>query len=212
MMRLTRLWKTFFFILALILIFFVIAFNYESQSMIGFDQKIGDWVRGWASDPMTAIFILITLFGNTNTYVILMIVLGGYLIIRLRRVRETLVLLINLIGIWQLNELLKRLFERSRPALEHLIEAKGYSFPSGHAMVSVAFYGMVVFLFWTCFWKTPRSLRSVGALAAWLVLMIGLSRIYLGVHYPSDIIAGYVLGGAWLILCIAAYRYAARAK
>ena len=100
-----------------------------------------------------------------------------------------------------LNLGLKTLFERSRPELFQVVAEAGYSFPSGHAMMSICLYGMVVFLI-------TRHIRSwhwrlvVIIFALVLVATIGVSRVYLGVHYPTDVVAGFFAGGSWLALCI----------
>ncbi len=97
-----------------------------------------------------------------------------------------------------LNQLLKGLFERPRPQFEHpLLVETSYSFPSGHAMESFVVYGMLTYF-------AVLALRSweqrVGVVlgAALLVVLIGFSRMYLGVHYLSDVLAGYAAGGVWL--------------
>lgn len=100
-----------------------------------------------------------------------------------------------------LNSLLKHLFVRTRPDLFRVVEATGYSFPSGHAMVSLCFYGMLAFFIV----RNIKSLRwrlVIISLAVLLVVAIGISRIYLGVHYPTDVIAGYTAGAMWLFFRI----------
>jgi len=92
--------------------------------------------------------------------------------------------------------MLKHLFERARPEAFQIVAESGFSFPSGHAMVSLCFYGIVAFLI-----VRKRSLqwRIAGAVVATLLIVgIGVSRIYLGVHYPSDVVAGYAAGATWL--------------
>ena len=93
--------------------------------------------------------------------------------------------------------LLKSLFGRKRPLSPLLKTAKGLSFPSGHALASFCFYGVLAGLIVD---RVERlSVRvAVGVLAAVLVLAIGISRIYLGVHYPSDVVAGYIAAAMWV--------------
>ncbi len=96
--------------------------------------------------------------------------------------------------------LLKFIFQRERPLNPLLTEAKGLSFPSGHAMMSFTFYGLIIYMVWIN--VQSRLLRSVlvtGLLL--LILLIGISRVYLKVHYASDVIAGFCLGLMWLVLC-----------
>lgn len=104
---------------------------------------------------------------------------------------------------WILNTLLKEFFRRGRPELDHLLVVHGYSFPSGHAMISMGFYGMLFVI-----WAIERQRH--GSSAWWLpvlcgfsfILWIGLSRIMLGVHYPTDVFTGFSAGLAWIICMI----------
>ncbi|SIT93846.1 phosphatase PAP2 family protein [Pontibacter indicus] len=99
-----------------------------------------------------------------------------------------------------LNQLLKRLFERPRPVTA-MLEQSGLSFPSGHAMIGGSFYGLLIYIVWRevkhPFWRWCWVL-----LLTVLLLLIGYSRIYLNVHYATDVLAGYALGIIWLLLAI----------
>lgn len=104
--------------------------------------------------------------------------------------------------IWILNTLLKEIFRRSRPELEHLLVVHGYSFPSGHAMISMGFYGMLFVI-----WAIERHLRESGVALPVLcgilfIFLVGLSRIMLGVHFPTDVFAGFAAGLAWIFCMI----------
>ncbi|MDO6390208.1 phosphatase PAP2 family protein [Pontibacter sp. BT731] len=99
-----------------------------------------------------------------------------------------------------LNQLLKRLFERPRP-MTAMLEQSGLSFPSGHAMIGSSFYGLLIYIVWrevrSPFWRWLWvSLLSV------LLLLIGYSRIYLNVHYTTDVLAGYAMGIIWLLIAV----------
>ena len=97
--------------------------------------------------------------------------------------------------------ILKRFIDRARPSIEHLVSVETLSYPSGHAMSAMAFYGFLIYLF-TQF-KMNRILKVVAILFfAFLLLSIGISRIYLGVHFPSDIAGGFIAGLIWVIFCI----------
>jgi undecaprenyl-diphosphatase len=98
-------------------------------------------------------------------------------------------------GTLLLNSLLKLLFARPRPnVFPPLMTETSYSFPSGHTMSAVAVYGLLALLLW------QRGKRGWAALAGWWVLLVAISRVYLGVHYPSDVLASLALGGIWLII------------
>jgi membrane-associated phospholipid phosphatase len=89
-------------------------------------------------------------------------------------------------------------FHRSRPALEHpLVKLPSYSFPSGHALAAAVFYGFAAILLWS--YGAPKVWRVViGTVVLAVILMVGFSRVYLGAHYPTDVLAGVLEGVAWL--------------
>ena len=96
---------------------------------------------------------------------------------------------------------LKQFFHRDRPLLPLIHPAKGMSFPSGHALMSMTFYGLLIYLVW----KNIDNNAGKWSLTACLILLIffiGLSRIYLRVHYPTDVIAGFCLGIIWLLVSL----------
>jgi membrane-associated phospholipid phosphatase len=97
-----------------------------------------------------------------------------------------------------LNEVLKYAFHRARPRLEHpLVQLPSYSFPSGHALAATVFYGFAAILLWS--YIVPRVWRIViGTAIVVVILMVGLSRVYLGAYYPTDVLAGFIEGLAWL--------------
>ena len=104
----------------------------------------------------------------------------------------------NLVLAVGLNFVLKSIVQRPRPDGFRLVAESGYSFPSGHSMVSMAFYGLVVWMVWR--YEKDRILRIFLMLAFSLVIaMVGISRIYLGVHYASDVIAGFCVSLVWLM-------------
>ena len=110
-------------------------------------------------------------------------------------------LAICLAGAGLLSVFLKNSFQRMRPDSFFLVQETSFSFPSGHAMATMCFYGMLAFFLMRE--AKSWSLRLlIATLAVILSLIIGLSRIYLGVHYPTDVVAGYAVGFMWLLFCI----------
>ncbi|OYX53404.1 hypothetical protein B7Y92_03125 [Candidatus Saccharibacteria bacterium 32-50-13] len=104
-------------------------------------------------------------------------------------------------GVMILNVLLKLFFSRTRPDLwAHLVTETSYSFPSGHATASMTIFILSVYLVSRSRWRRHRNLLLV--IGSLYVLLIGLSRMYLGVHYPSDIVAGWASAGLWMTLVI----------
>lgn len=105
--------------------------------------------------------------------------------------------------------LIKSIVMRFRPDMMPLIAETGYSFPSGHSVTAVCFYGYLAFLYWA-YGKSP-VMRRVGIIGAVLMILgIGISRIYLGVHFPTDVIGGYIGGLMWLSLSVLVLYYAKR--
>lgn len=117
-----------------------------------------------------------------------------------RQWAEGVILAIASVGAIGLNFLLKGLFARARPELwQQIVDVRYYSFPSGHAMISVVIYGLIGYFLAAHFKRQSGWIISLTAL---LVAIIGLSRLYLGVHWPTDVIAGYAAGLIWLVACI----------
>lgn len=174
------------FILFLVSIVFVI--NCSS-----FDNYIINLFR-YRSDVLTNIMKVITFFGSALMILILIVLL----IIFVRGKRNKLLILINVIVVTLLNQLLKYVFQRERPT-NSIIEETGYSFPSGHSMVSMAFYGFLIYLVYKSNMKFKGLIISFISI---LIFLIGISRIYLGVHYPSDVIGGFTLSLSYLIIFI----------
>lgn len=122
-----------------------------------------------------------------------------------------LTILVALVGSFLMNSLLKFVFHRVRPDLFPLTPALGYSYPSGHAMSSIAFYAVVAYVISVTLASLAQPARpraglrplTLGILAGLVTLMVGASRVYLGVHYASDVVGGYLAGGAWALLCLA---------
>ena len=106
---------------------------------------------------------------------------------------------VNLVCAVALNVLLKQLVQRPRPDGFRLIAETGYSFPSGHSMVAMAFYGLLAWMVWH--YERDRFVRWLCVIGFGLVIaLIGISRIYLGVHYASDVLAGFCVSLAWLAI------------
>ena len=97
--------------------------------------------------------------------------------------------------------LLKGLFDRERPSVPLLFHAKGLSFPSGHALMSVTFYGLLIYMIYKTV-KNPTVKWSLISLLIILIMIIGMSRVYLRVHYATDVIAGYCIGFLWLVFTV----------
>ena len=140
--------------------------------------------------------LAVTWFGNNATLVALVVLTSLGLVLGRRYWSAFRVAFASGVGGLVVRGL-KELFHRARP-MEQVIPAEGYSFPSGHAFASTVFYGMLVYLVWRL---TDRTwARALAAVVGPLVFVaVGLSRIYLNVHYLTDVVAGWLAGGAWLV-------------
>ena len=191
------------FLVALVSIigFSYIAVLISDHKIVQFDQRIIAFVQGLESPILTLIMKFFTYLGSFPSVMVLFIVVSYYLYIVLKHRAEFLLFGTVVVGTVVFNEILKQFFHRARPDFHRLIEAGGYSFPSGHAMSAFAFYGIVAFLLWRHI--SNQLGRTVLILVSIIfILMIGISRIYLGVHYPSDIVGGYFASALWLSIAI----------
>jgi undecaprenyl-diphosphatase len=151
------------------------------------------------SNFATPIAKFITNFGGA----IFLIVLTITLFILIKNKKIGLSILSNLVIITILNQLLKRILQRPRPTEYRIIEETGYSFPSGHSMISMAFYGYLIYLIYRYVKNKYIKWISIILLSI-LISSIGISRIYLGVHYTSDVLGGFLISISYLIIYVSA--------
>lgn len=189
--RIRRIWmRRVLFFLALFA-FFVIAALVRQQSVTSADVWLSPRIYAIRSEGLTAFLTAVTYLGNWQT-----VTAACILLLFFSSTRRTwgVPLTLGAIAAVICYEALKQFFERPRPDVSlHLINQGGYSFPSGHALTAMVFYGLVITLI--CRHRKPGWLKRVLiALFAALIFFIGFSRIYLGVHYPTDVLAGWSLG------------------
>jgi len=175
------------------------------NELLLFDRIATYVVRFFSSDRLTVIMKAISDLGSPLAFTVIGLATMTYTWFVRRHAWDTMLIPIVLVGGILLNEALKLLFHRQRPGLPHLVEASGLSFPSGHSMVSFSFYGLLAYLIWVNFSNRALKLVAVPIMTV-LILAIGISRIYLGVHYPSDVLAGFAAGSFWLVACILGLR------
>ena len=149
------------------------------------------------SNFMTPIAKVITNLGSA----VFLIALTIILIIVIKNKKIGLSIFLNLSFVTILNQLLKRILQRPRPNEFRIIEETGYSFPSGHSMVSMAFYGYLIYLIYK-YVKNKYIKWGLITLLSILIVSIGTSRIYLGVHYTSDVLGGFLIAVSYLIIYI----------
>jgi undecaprenyl-diphosphatase len=185
--------------------FACMALLYSSRYMKSFDSSIISSVQGMEAPAMTTIMKFFTFIGAGLPIVIIAVLTLIILYFILGHRRELILFTTAVIGSALLNVLLKLMFHRPRPDIHRIIEATGFSFPSGHAMAAFSLYATLIFLLWKNA-ATGSARVLLVLIGSAFIAAIGLSRIYLGVHYPSDVISGYLASGFWVFLSIWLYR------
>lgn len=170
------------------------------KDLYNFDITIIKWIQSFISNRGTTIMECFTFMGAGQTIATLLMLLLVILIWH-KRVWEAMFLFFAASGAIGFDLLLKWIFQRQRPTIHPIIHETGYSFPSGHSMGSFVFYGMIAYLLVQQSNTRVQKVISICVMAL-LIFMIGISRIYLGVHYPSDVLAGFAAGGSWLMICM----------
>ncbi len=177
----------------------------KEGELAAIDTQITEYILSFRTPALTEFFIWITHIGDVYGY----IVIGGIFIFVSAVVFKSwkyiaqisIVLVLAMVS----NLILKRFIDRARPDIEHLVAVETLSYPSGHAMGAMAFYGFLIYLLYR--FKMNLVLKWVAIVfLVLLILGIGISRVYLGVHFPSDIAGGYIAGFIWVVFCILAFN------
>jgi membrane-associated phospholipid phosphatase len=183
-------------------ILFVLAKIFEEvfeREAFAFDTSWLLWIHQFANPSLNAVMLTITRLGNPS-FVVSVVTVSLGILWWWRYYYEAKIFIIACLGAFVLNTGLKLVFTKLRPQLwTRLISETSYSFPSGHALGSLVLYGMIAYLLAIHY---PKFSLLIYTLTVILVAAIGISRLYLGVHWPTDIIAGYGVGFLWLMICI----------
>lgn len=183
--------------------FLIIMGAVSDHDVLSFDTAMYSFARGLQSPALTFVLRIITELGGAIVIGIATVAL----FFAIKNKRLSFAILGNIVGVLIVNQVFKFLIQRPRPDEEYrLIEQGGYSFPSGHSMCSMAFYGFLVYLAFRYIKNAKVRIFATAGLGA-LVLLIGFSRIYLGVHYASDVVAGFLLSLAYLIFYISLVNF-----
>ncbi|MDX6424392.1 MAG: hypothetical protein QOI67_1863 [Gaiellaceae bacterium] len=168
------------------------------------DVHFAVWLHDRTTGGLVTAFELVTLAGNAVVLSALVLAVGVVLW-RRGRANDAAFLVVAFFGAEVVNGALKLAFHRPRPELAFL-HLETYSFPSGHSTAVTAVFGALAFLLWPAT-RTPRRRVALVAAAVCLIALVGFSRLYLGVHYLSDVLGGFALGATWLSLCLFVYAY-----
>ena len=179
----------------MISLFIILAVITKLHIIKPIDDAVESFVIGIRNEKLTSIMIYITNISRAYFLISISIIL----LFLLKNKKHALLIIINLTCVFLTSQIFKRIIRRARPDGENLIGAFGYSFPSGHAMVSLAYFTFILYLInKKVKSKTRRIILTV--INYLLILSIGFSRIYLGVHYTSDVIAGFILSVAYMMI------------
>ena len=189
-----------FVVVLCLILFSVICYGVLSYDSLVIDTKVYSFIiNNIMNDGLTPILKAITELGG-----VAFTVLAGVLIFMFCK-KNRWFITIDLVEVTLVNQVIKHIIRRPRPNVLRLVEESGYSFPSGHSMVSMAFYGIIIYLVYKN--VSNKYLKWILIiLLSLLILSIGFSRIYVGVHYFTDVAGGFLLGLAYLIIYINIYN------
>ncbi|WP_349408225.1 phosphatase PAP2 family protein [Pseudalkalibacillus sp. SCS-8] len=189
------------FIISVVLLCVFLFLGYSYNNLTSIDLWLMKHVWYFRTEWLTPAMFFITDLGSKYVTLPLMYILVIYFLIK-RNPKLSLLIIFNLIGAREMNKWLKTIYNRTRPNELPLIHESGLSFPSGHSMNSAAFIGFLGYLLWKHLRNQGEEAGYILVLTWMLVGLIGFSRVYLGVHFPSDIVGGFTAGGLWLILTV----------
>ena len=187
--------KTNLLVAAILMMFFIIITALVvTDNIAWFDDSVYNFIMGLRSNPLDFILKTITRLGDT---VVIMIIVVLTLIILNKR--ERVILGSSTIITVTLNQTIKHILQRPRPDHLRLIKQGGFSYPSGHSMIAVCVYGIMIYLINKKV-QNKKLKITLSILLTILILAIGISRIYVGVHYPSDVLGGFILSTVILLI------------
>jgi undecaprenyl-diphosphatase len=185
--------------------FLALVASLGSPAVVAFDARVFAAMQAWHSPPMTAFVLRLTDFGDTVLVVTICAAALAFVLYRRQWASAVLILAVLALG-RLLGTVAQNAVRRVRPPQSGaLITLPGtYALPSGHSITAMLLYGVLGFLLWRGLRMMWQRVLAVAVCAA-LIASIGLTRIYLGVHWPTDVLAGWLLGGAWLSLLAGGY-------
>ncbi|WP_144554825.1 phosphatase PAP2 family protein [Bacillus sp. X1(2014)] len=196
---------SYLFIIFAVLCAVFISIKVAMSSHFWIDEKVAG-LFSYVPDSVIPFFIQVTEMGDKKGIGVVALLALAWLLLRKRNYVGAAVLALSVAIGNEVSKLIKDLFDRPRPDLEHLVDVKSYSFPSGHAMVGIIVYFMIAYLIMEDV-KSRAGKIIIAMITAILLLLIGASRIILQVHYPTDVLGGYAFGYLWVVMWILLYNY-----
>lgn len=194
--------KRFYIFILCLIIFLILSILVLKNGVLNIDNNSYLFIKNnLINESLTKVVKLFTNLGGA----LVLIMISLLMLLFIKDKKTVLIIIINLIIAFLFNDLLKHIFVRSRPdSINWLVTESGYSFPSGHAMVSMAYYGYLIYLLYLSKNKYKWLLITLSSI---IILLIGISRIYLGVHYLSDVLAGFLVAIIYLTIFITVSEY-----
>jgi undecaprenyl-diphosphatase len=177
----------------------------KSAALSNYDTAITEFITQYRSTAWTSYFVIVTDIGDALGYLIVFVLCSVLFYFSFKNWKFIAQLVSVMVLALSSNLILKQIINRARPDAEHLVTVETLSYPSGHAMMAMAFYGILIYLFWQFPWHKLWK-KIITVVLVLLILSIGISRIYLGVHYPSDILGGFTAGFMWVLFCIIVFN------
>ncbi|WP_207533021.1 phosphatase PAP2 family protein [Desertivirga arenae] len=187
--------------ISLVLTFLAIAHYVLSNNKNSFDAAAFEFVQTYVSNSTTKVMLFFTTLGNYQFLVLANVLLTLYFLVIKRHKWYSIKIASIALSSVTVMSLMKLWFNRSRPLMPLLEPARGLSFPSGHAMSSVTFFGLIIYYVYKNVKSRVLKIILIAILVL-LILVIGVSRVYLRVHYASDVLAGFFAGAIWLMISI----------
>lgn len=182
---------------------------WSKDSILIIDHQIVNWIYTFRTSWMTFIMRIITSLASSYAIAALTFILVFTFYIKNKN-KLIIPLLVTVTINFLFVEIVKLVTARARPELQYALAVeKSYSFPSGHTLFAITFYGLLV-LYSLMFFKNPKAKITSIIIGIILTVAIGFSRIYLGVHWPSDVLASLLIGTSWLCLVVIALDYRAQ--
>jgi membrane-associated phospholipid phosphatase len=191
--------------IASLIVFFVLVISVQSSKTLWMDQAMLNFSKSFISGNLYDFFSFLTNLGSKPVVIAIFFLTLVLIWWKTKDYLAMITIAAVLLGSNELFKALKDIFQRERPIYEPSIDAIGYSFPSGHSTVSMAFYGIIMYFLW--------KYMKTGAMKSWsiyllslYILLIGMSRVLLQAHYISDVFAGFAIGFVYLMIWISIYE------
>lgn len=191
--------------LASIGLFLVIVVAINTGAIEQFDLPIIEFIQGLEAGWLTVLLKIFTWIGSGYGVTPITFFICLLLFFKYKKRPQAILFAFSIVITILLNEGLKKVFTRDRPEIYRLMDAGGFSFPSGHTMMAVSLYAMITYLVWPAV-KSNLGRVLLVLVSSLIAFLIAVSRIYVGVHYPSDIAGGFLMSTLWITLLLTSYH------